>query len=481
MMPQNQTENQDMLRDIVSIFFKHKQSIIIIFCLTVACGVIVSLVMPPVYRANSKILVKFGRENVYTPAVPGATSSLPVLVDPQREEHINSAIVMIKGQKVIETVIQKIGCKNIYPDLVDDTSRSAKESALSEATTKLQKNLRVVVMKKSNIVDIGFDHNSPATAVEVVNALVDTFVEQHLTAYRQPGNFAFFREQTNLLSRKLKASQSELELFRSGHDISSLQEQKTTLLKQISDIDIDLARTKAQLSEQKGKAEALEASQGSSAVESRLGKEADSNNPILFSSIRTRLTELRLKETELLNRYAETSTPVRNVRREIEEAEQLLAREEKTYSDKEVRSLSYNIEALKQKESALRETLGAFQRKLNSLSAAEMRFKELDRQFRLDEENYQLYVRKTEEGRISNAMDTEKIVNISVVEPASASPKPVQPKILLNICLSVFLGALLSLGAAMLAQHIDHTFAKAADVEKRLGVPVLATIREMEV
>ena len=73
-----------------------------------------------------------------------------------------------------------------------------------------------------------------------------------------------------------------------------------------------------------------------------------------------------------------------------------------------------------------------------------MRFKELERQFKLDEENYQLYVRKMEESRISNAMDTEKIVNLSVVGPASVPVLPVRPKILLNIILGIVVGALLS-------------------------------------
>ena len=481
MMVQKQGEGQFTPRDFAHVIFKHKKNMIIIFCAIVACDAIVSLVMTPVYRADSKILVKFGRENVYTPAVPGASSSLPVLVDPQREEHINSAIEMIKGQKVVETVIQKIGLQNIYPKLADDLASSAKESILSEATTKLQKKLYVQAVKKSNIIDIKFDHSSPAIAVKVVNTLIDTFVEDHVTAYRQPRNFSFFSEQVKLLSQKLQASETQLEAFRSRNDISSLQEQKTTLLRQIADVEIDLAKTRADLSENRGKKEALEASQGSLTVKPRLGKETDSNNPYVLNSIRTRLTELKLKEAELLNRYPETNTFVVNVRHEIHQAEQLLADDERTYHDKEVRSLDFTLQALRQKETTLRETLAAFQGRLNNLSAVEMRFKELERQSKLDEENYQLYVRKTEESRISNAMDTEKIVNLSIVEPASVPTKPVQPKILLNICLSVILGTLLSLGGTMLAEYLAHTFNKAEDAEKRLGVPVLATIREMEV
>ena len=158
-------------------------------------------------------------------------------------------------------------------------------------------------MKRSNIIDIKFDHNSPIVAAKVVNTLIDTFVEDHVTAYRQPRNFGFFSDQVKLLSGKLKASETELETFRSRHDISSLQEQKTTLLKQIADVEVDLAKTRADLSENRGRKEALETSQGSRTAEPRLGKETDANNPYALSAIRTRLTELRLKEAELLNRY----------------------------------------------------------------------------------------------------------------------------------------------------------------------------------
>jgi uncharacterized protein involved in exopolysaccharide biosynthesis len=302
-----------------------------------------------------------------------------------------------------------------------------------------------------------------------------------VTAYREPRNYDFFSEQVKLLSRKLKASESELAEFRVRHDISSLEEQKKALLKQISDIEVELAKVKADLAENKGKKEALEQGRGSLTMEPRLGKETDLSNPYALSALRTRLTELRLREAELLNRYSETSTLVLNSRKEIEQAEQLLAKEEMTYHDKDVRSLEHNIQALKQKEAALKEALAGSRTRLNNVGTAEMRFTELERQFKLDEENYQLYVRKMEESRISNAMDTEKIANLSVVEPAFTPTKPIRPRILLNMILAVVLGALLSLSVVALAERLGHTFGRAKDVEERLGVPVLASIREMEV
>ena len=46
--------------------------------------------------------------------------------------------------------------------------------------------------------------------------------------------------------------------------------------------------------------------------------------------MRSRLYELQLKEQDLLSKYTETSMPVREVRRQIAEAQEVLSKEEPT-------------------------------------------------------------------------------------------------------------------------------------------------------
>jgi uncharacterized protein involved in exopolysaccharide biosynthesis len=232
------------------------------------------------------------------------------------------------------------------------------------------------------------------------------------------------------------------------------------------------------LSEQKGRREALQ-SRGGAAGDVGFGKETDLNLQAI-SAIRGRISELRLKEQDLLSRYSENSTLVANVRREIEKAEQLLTKEEKTYHDKEVQSLNHTVEALRQKEEAQRQQQASLQQELSRLSGLEMRAKELERQAKLDEDNYQLYVRKKEEGRISEAMDSHKMVSISVVEPALPPFKPVRPRKALNIGLSFLLGGIIAVGTAFLLEQTGRTFNTRQDVEHNLGVPVLASIPESE-
>jgi len=85
-----------------------------------------------------------------------------------------------------------------------------------------------------------------------------------------------------------------------------------------------------------------------------------------------------------------------------------------------------------------------------------------------------------EEARISNAMDNQKIANISVVEPALPPIKPVKPKKLLNIILSIILGGVAAVGVAFSSEYFSHSFNNAEDVKKHLDLPVLASIPDLK-
>ena len=68
-------EPQGTLRDILYIIFKHKVKMLILFFTVVLTVTIGSFLMSPTYEASSKILLKFGRENVYTPTTPAGSGS----------------------------------------------------------------------------------------------------------------------------------------------------------------------------------------------------------------------------------------------------------------------------------------------------------------------------------------------------------------------------------------------------------------------
>jgi uncharacterized protein involved in exopolysaccharide biosynthesis len=478
----NENETFTSLRDLLNILFKHKAKMITIFATIVITVTVGTFIMAPVYEASSKVLVKFGRENVFTPTSPAAGGNQPILFDSSREERLNSEIEIFKGRNLIETALTRLGVTTIYPTIDQKPLIPrpwAKElTPLEKATIAFEKKLSIEGVKKSDVIEIKFEHKDPVIAAQAVNSLIDAFLDHHLTVYKQSQHYSFFDDQVKLLEKKLKDSENELEDIRRQHNISSLEEQKTLLLKQISDLEVELARTRGEISENEGKMYALRAGSSANLAELKLGIETELN-PYAISSIRSRLSELKMKEEELLAKYTEESIMVTNVRKEIQTAQNLLDREEKTYHDKAINSITHTLNALRSKEGSQRKYLEEYQQELNRINTIEMRLKELARDVKLNEENYQLYIKNMEEARISDAMDSQKIANISVIEPAQPPIKPVKPKKLLNILLSLILGSFAALGVAFSSEYLSHTFNNSAEVKSKLGVQVLATIPEL--
>ena len=109
-----QNSARELLSFIFLVIYKHKIRIVITFFLIASTGITFSrLTSRDIYEASAKLLLKSGRENVYS--VPTATSNGPVIVDSQRDGRINSEMELLQTRHLIEKVIQDIGIEKIYP------------------------------------------------------------------------------------------------------------------------------------------------------------------------------------------------------------------------------------------------------------------------------------------------------------------------------------------------------------------------------
>jgi uncharacterized protein involved in exopolysaccharide biosynthesis len=118
-----------------------------------------------------------------------------------------------------------------------------------------------------------------------------------------------------------------------------------------------------------------------------------------------------------------------------------------------------------------------FEEKLSDLNRIELQYNQLKQQAESDRGNYDLYLAKLEESRISEAMDAEKISNVSVIEPASIPLKPVSPKPLSNILMSIVFGLFGGVSLALLSEYFSDRIRNADDAERLLKLPVLTSIQ----
>jgi uncharacterized protein involved in exopolysaccharide biosynthesis len=459
-----QKEHQTIdMREVLITLFKHRYRILAIFLSIVIAVTVISFSMRPVYEARSSLMVKFGREYIYNPAIGDTKISTSFQSFP-KEEAIRSEIQILTSDDLVKKVIESLGLENIYPDLIKKDS--VKISPLEAAITRFSKYFSVKNIKKSNVIEISFQHENPEIAASAVNQLVELFKEKHLQVLSSPKS-SFLEKQLIIYREKLKASEDDLEDFKQKYKIFSIDEQISLLLKQRMDLDTSL-KTAQNRTHELEQALTYPPADGP-IVFKNAPYYTETERYKVIDDAKAKLLSLQLKEQELLGKYKEGSRMIVNVRKEIELVRTFLVEQEENLAKAE-------MNALKAKSSTINNQMKQLDGEIEKLTFRVKQFQNLQRELDTHERNYTAYVNKLEEARISEDMDRQKIANIGVIQEAIRPAEPVKPNKSLNIALGIFLGAIAGIGYAFFSEYNSQCFTTPESIERRLDIPVLTTI-----
>lgn len=472
------------LRDFLNILFKHKAKVLVIFLTTIAAVTAGSFLIPPTYEAKSTLLVKFGRELIYRPEV-GERSTDTRSIVPLNEEVINSEIQILTSQDLIEKVINTVKIENLYPNLIGN--QPGKIPPMAAAIHKFEKALSVEGIKKSSIIQVNFQHRDPATAARVVNLLTELLKEKHLRVYSDTKS-TFLEQQLQTFEQRLKETQNRFEDFKQKNRVFSLEEQRSLLLKQRTELDTSMKGAENQVRELRNKLATLRAQ--TKTVSENVPLFTETERFKIIDDAKGQLLNLQLREQQLLLKYTETSELVVNARREIAIVREFIEKQERdlqgkvrtgqnlVYQDLERESIRVQADLSSQeaKAASLRGQIAQLDRDVQNLDLKENELENLKRELSANEKNYRTYLEKVEEARISEDLNRQKMANLSVVQVAAVPAKPVRPKKELNILLSIVLGAVAGLGYAFFSEYTSQGLSTPESAERRLGLPVLTSV-----
>lgn len=504
------------MRNLLYFLFKRKFLIITIFFITVSISILVAFYLKPVYEARAQILVKMGRESVYLPATVGVD---PV-VNYDRREQINSEIEMLKSRTLAQKTLDEIGLdifnKNSMgfgsflnkfrqseqkskldqpstskPIINDKDTPKNNEREYNKALSNFQNSLKVEAVPRSNLVNVTFRHTDPHKSAEIVNKLSSIYLDYHLQVHKPQYSNDFFKTQLEFQKQKMKQTEEKLEKLKQEFDITSFEDQRKILLRQTAEKRDEVDRTSSEEAEVKYKIAELKRQLDKTPATIAQEKVVD-HNPYLISNLQARLVELELNEKQLLTKYKESSRLVENIRKEIRLVrEKLYENEAKQYGrtrsginptyqrlKDEILRNEADLKSLRAKRQTLNHQLKDYQSHLGKLNQIEAYHDELQQELEVVRENYRLYLTKFEESRISDAMDREKIANVSLVESAQPPIEPVTLPRRMIVLFGIFLGIFGGLGFAIFTEYLDDTLEQPEDVEAYLEMPVLTSIPE---
>ena len=468
---------QPNIRNLVSILFKRRKTILLFLVSTVFLVSAGTFSVKPQYETKAQILVKIGRENLYTP--PNDANSY--LMKFSHEDLISPEIELLKSRGLIQEVIARIGVQNIY------------DTTLKKTVSRLQKALEIKGNKNSNVITIFFRHPDPQTASKVVNTLVSVYRDQHLKVHQNPHSYDFFEEQTEILKTKLETSENKLSRFKTDYNLTVIEEDQRLLLNQVTELQNAINVVSGEEAEAANRISHIQV-QLKSIPETILQEEEVDHNPLLIGNLEEKLVELELKENELLTKYTKDSVLVQNVSSEIKVVKKKLSEHRNkrygishtgtnlTYQrlNDELYQNIINQEALKAKKAVQTTQLSELQKKLDQLNKIEVEYSRLKQLVDVERQNYMLYLSKFEEARISSEMDKKKISNVNLIESALVPFQPVSPKTFLNLLLSIIFGIFGGVALAFFQEYIHNTIDIPSDVERYLQLPVFSSIPDFE-
>jgi uncharacterized protein involved in exopolysaccharide biosynthesis len=465
-----------------------------------------TLLWPPVYRSTAKILVQDNRaQYLVSSDLQPNTQQTALTVKPVSEEDLNSEIELLTSTYLIKQAVAEL----TPPATFTNPVRSAFSMTLSlpslgyhllhETPTltprdqwalALERHLSSSPIKRSNVIEVSFRAHDPEWSHKFLVHLLNEYFDYHARISHDPQAEKFFGQQADALKAKLYASEDKLRAFQLQNGITDLQAQKQAMVNRLSDLEGQYQRTATDLAGAREQVATLEAQLGN--TPEHIDKETRSVQNLALSQLKPQVMQLKAERAELLARYQPTSQRIQEIDAKIAAAERILQHED--HLEVNERSVDLNpvwvtvetsldearvkADSLSASVKVLKDSIQQMHTRLDKLVNDAVSMERLQRQAMTDRDTYLSYVRKTEEARTAQALNLNKILNVSVAQPPTLPLRPVFPKIWLNLIVGLLLGLTLGIVVAYLEERQDERIFSPVTIAEIASLETIAILRD---
>jgi len=232
-------EDEINLLDLFLVLVKRKNLILKITFFAAFITAIISLILPSVYRAETKILPPSPNTSVTAQIISqlGIQAGLPESALPVKSPS-DLYVELIKSRPVLDAIIDRFNLMKLY----DTKSRE-------DARRALLKVLKVSADKKSGIITVAVEDKDPRRAADMANAFVEEFknLTKNLALTEASQRRLFFEEQLKDTKEKLILAEEDLKNFQEKTGAIQVDEQVKAILLNIAQLRAQIAAKEAQI------------------------------------------------------------------------------------------------------------------------------------------------------------------------------------------------------------------------------------------
>jgi len=462
------SESAPSLRNFAAFFFKRKRIIVSFFVAVVGTVTLGSLVMSPVYRATAKVLVERDVETQ-----KALLFRMEVAARYENFDWLASEIEIIKSHPLAARVVQvsKLD-QSVGAQAAADTA-----SHFEKAVLDFQKGLKVENVGKSNVIEISYDNKDPRLVAEVVNRVVATYMAYRAELFDESSAYKFFEEQMHIADEKLRTLEQNQATFKQNQEVLSPEEQRQILVTNLTDYEKSLTNVRTERIGKEAKLAVIKQQLKKKHDDINIPSTATSDSPSrdkYITKLKGDLLDLEIQRERLLQKFTPQYEEVIDLDKQIAATKAKMRSEIQEIVNMEAAS----IRALKAQEGELQAAIGKINGQIKDFAQKEYEYAQISRGIEDSREVYSTLLKQREEARISLAK-LESGVKTKLISPAAVPIEPIKPRKKIYVALAMLLGLLGGLGWAYLVEYFDHSIEAPIELEKRIGLTVLGSVREI--
>ena len=431
----------------------HRGLVFLSILVTVLIATGIGLLMPKTYKATASVVLDVKSVD------PIVGTILPQMASPS---YMSTQVDIFQSDRVARRVVDKL---KLEQDA--ETRRQWQSETDGNGSIKtwiaqsLLDNLTVKPGKESNVIELEYQTNSARLASTVVNAFAQAYIDTSIDLRVQPARSyaVFFDERLNAAKDNVRQAQERISEYQRNNGLVIVTDER---------LDIENARL-AELSTTLTTIQALRTeSQSKAQMVQQQAVLSDAINHPLINTLRSDAATKESRLQDLAGRLGENHPEYQRALAELSAVKKAIEQESGRVNDSLLTANKVNV----QREGSIRQAIEGQKARILKLKADRDAAASLQRDLDTAQRQLeQVSLRGTQSELESRSNQT----NISVLTEATEPFKHSAPKIPLIILLSLFVGALLGVGAAILRELSDRRI-RAVDDFNDLQLSVLGVM-----
>jgi polysaccharide biosynthesis transport protein len=429
----------------------------------------------PLYTAATQVLLE---QREKAPALEGT------VYDSRFDySYMDSQVAIIESDSLLRRVVIKERLapnpKESQAAAANSDAQASAEGAIRDGINRLRGALAVSrggsgsgSVNLSRILKIAVTWEDPVRAGQLANAVADAYVVDQLDARLESAKRAsgWLSDRLIELRQQLGDSEEAVAEFRKEHGLTRSGPTIALNEQQLSELNSKLITARTEAAEKKARVDFIA---DLAAGKKTLGSLPDSlvSASSVMGPLRGKLADASQREADLLARYNSRHPAVINVEAEKRDIERSIVVETQRMAETVKSEYGLAKARLEAMERSMREATG--QGELDNDDAVKLR--ELERTAAVNKTLFEEFLQKA---KVTDEASTFQARDVRVIMPAQQGGKSF-PNTQRALLIALLAGLGLGVGGALVMEKLKSGFTTAQEVEEALGIPLLASVRQL--